>query len=85
MEDYSKIQHKQFHEMEKINLDRIKKLVRGRIDKLKNETPLPRYLLRALESGEEYRVEACINKAIKEGWTADDLSTAIDQHRFTDT
>jgi hypothetical protein len=34
---------------------------------------LPRHLRRALESGDEKRVEACINKAKKEGWTLSDL------------
>ncbi len=85
MQDYSVIQQEQFRKAAEQNTERIKKLVRGRIDKLKLQKPMPRYLLRALESGEEYRVEACINKAIKEGWTPDDLSTAIEQHRFTDT
>ncbi len=85
MENYILKQQEQFKQASEHNNERIKKLLRKRIDKIRAEKPMPRYLLRALESGEEYRVEACINKAITEGWTPDDLSTAIEQHKFTDT
>lgn len=39
---------------------------------------LPRYLIRALESGDAGRVEACIDKALSEGWTEERLDKAID-------
>jgi hypothetical protein len=42
---------------------------------------LPRYLRRAFESRSEVRVEACINKALREGWSMDALVKAM--HKFT--
>jgi len=52
--------------------------VRERANELSTAKPLPRYLLRALESGDLGRVEACIDKAMGEGWTADEIHLALD-------
>lgn len=43
-----------------------------------DKTTLPRELVRALESGDVDRVEACINKALDDGWTEDELEKKIE-------
>ena len=53
--------------------------VRQRANELSAAKPLPRYLLRALESGDLGRVEACIDKAMGEGWTADEIHITLDK------
>ncbi len=58
---------------------RLKAKVRERANELSAAKPLPRYLLRALESGDLGRVEACIDKAMGEGWTADEIHTTLDK------
>jgi hypothetical protein len=58
---------------------RLKARIRQRADDLTAAKPLPRYLLRALESGDLGRVEACIDKAMGEGWTADEISLTLDK------
>jgi hypothetical protein len=58
---------------------RLKARVRERADDLTAAKPLPRYLLRALESGDLGRVEACIDKAMGEGWTAEEINITLDK------
>ncbi len=58
---------------------KLKAAIRARADDLTAAKPLPRYLLRALESGDLGRVEACIDKAMGEGWTSDEIHTTLDK------
>jgi hypothetical protein len=58
---------------------RLKARIRHRADELQGSKPLPRYLLRAFESGDLGRVEACIDKAMGEGWTADEIDITLDK------
>ena len=57
---------------------RIKDRVRSRATEFETAKPLPRYLLRALESADLGRIEACIDKAMGEGWTEADIHLALD-------
>ena len=41
-------------------------------------TVLPRDIRRALEAGDEVRVELGIARAMDKGWTAEQLTTALD-------
>jgi hypothetical protein len=58
---------------------RLKARIRERADDLTAAKPLPRYLLRALESGDLGRVEACIDKAMGEGWTSEEIDITLDK------
>ena len=77
--DYFEQMKKQKRDAFAMDTAKVKRLIRGRLDKLKLSRDLPRYLLRALESGDAGRVEACIDKAMGEGWNEKDLSRAVDQ------
>ena len=57
----------------------VKAKVRERANEFSMAKPLPRYLLRALESGDLGRVEACIDKAMGEGWTAEEMEITLDK------
>ncbi len=57
---------------------RLKAGIRKRAEQLRDHRPLPRYLLRALESGQLGRVEACLDKAMGEGWTEEQLENSLD-------
>lgn len=77
-EDYFDTLKKQKVDAFKVADKRLKARVRERADELQAAKPLPRYLLRALESGDEGRVEACIDKAMGEGWTEAELRVSVD-------
>ena len=77
--DYFELLKKQKQDAFDLDTQRTKRLVRRRLEKLKPGRDLPRYLLRALESGDAGRVEACIDKAMGEGWNEEALSKAVDQ------
>ncbi len=80
--DYFEQLKKQKQDVFDLDTQKTKRLVKRRLEKLKTRRDLPRYLLRALESGDQGRVEACIDKALGEGWTQEGLSKAIDQIKF---
>ena len=62
----------------KVKDDRVTKIFKDRLTKLKTARPLPRYLNRALESADLGRIEACIDKAMGEGWTEEEIHLALD-------
>ncbi len=79
VEDYfDKLKQQKVDVFQRAN-QRLKARVRERANELTAAKPLPRYLLRALESGDVGRVEACIDKAMGEGWTADEINTTLDK------
>ncbi len=47
-----------------------------RFDKAR-EKVIPRYLRRALYSGDLGRIEACIDKALDDGWEREELEDAV--------
>ncbi len=77
--DYFETQKRQKLELFDLETAKAKRVIRKRIEELKPARPLPRYLTRALESGDLGRVEACIDKAMGEGWTPDDIHAALDE------
>ena len=77
--DYFETLKQQKVEAFKVADKRLKEKIRQRADELTASKPLPRYLLRALESGDLGRVEACIDKAMGEGWTSDEIHTTLDK------
>lgn len=78
-EDYFETLKQQKIENFKMLDTRLKSRIRQRADEFTAAKPLPRYLLRALESGDLGRVEACIDKAMGDGWTAEEIETTLDK------
>jgi hypothetical protein len=69
----------------KINLNEMAKLKA----KVKNAPPeregpkeLPREMVSALRSGDEQRVTACVDLALKDGWDYGDLIRSFEAHRL---
>jgi hypothetical protein len=78
MDDYFERLKEQKQASFKIASDRLKSRMRQRHTELQTAKPLPRYLLRALESADLGRIEACIDKAMGEGWTEEEMTLSLD-------
>jgi hypothetical protein len=78
MDDYFERLKQQKVDGFKIADQRLKDRVRQRATELQTAKPLPRYLLRALESADLGRIEACIDKAMGEGWTEEEMTLSLD-------
>jgi hypothetical protein len=78
MDDYLDRLKQQKIDAFKVADARLKARIRHRADELQTAKPLPRYLLRALESADLGRIEACIDKAMGEGWTEEEMTLSLD-------
>lgn len=76
--DYFETLKQQKMDAFKVADDQLKARIRKRADELQKSRPLPRYLLRALESADLDRIEACIDKAMGEGWTEEEIHLTLD-------
>jgi hypothetical protein len=79
VEDYQeKLREQQVRAFQMESL-KLRKLAKARLEKLKPSRTMPRYLRRALYSGDIGRIEACIDKALAEGFTSEELEKQVDQ------